>query len=361
MATETFKAPEPVEALANVSRTREGGSERRGFHGLDRNERVGNLPDWFLEEVRAGVTSSLLTDYPSVDELEDELAEATGLPREQLLVTPGTDPAIKATYQSYVRPGDTVVMLDPSYAMYAVYARMFGANALGIGYDRELMLDTAALLDALESTKARVAFIAEPNQPTGTTLPEGFLRTILETAGRAGTLVFVDEAYWYFARRTALPLVSEFPNLIVARSFSKAGLAGARIGFLAAGEEVVSTLYKVRSAAEVNAFGILCGRALLAHPEVATDFADDVEAGATLLSERAEALGLEPLPTAANFLQIRMNGQAEPRDVADRLRARGWLVKVGFSTPGLTDCVRVTLGAPDVMAEFADELAAVLA
>lgn len=361
MPTDTTRAPEPVEALANVSRTREGGSERRGFHGLDRNERVGDLPGWFLEEIRAGVTSSLLTDYPAVDELEQELSEATGLPSEQLLVTPGTDPAIKATYQAYVRPGDSVLMLDPSYAMYEVYARIFDAHAHGIGYDAGLGLDTAGLLDALDSGAVRVAFVAEPNQPTGTTLPEGFLRTLLETARRSGTLVFVDEAYWYFARRTALPLVSEFPNLIVARSFSKAGLAGARIGFLAAAEEVVSTLYKVRSAAEVSAFAVLCGRALLAHPEVATDFADDVEAGAALLSERAEALGLVPLATAANFLQLRMNGRAEPRDVAERLRERGWLVKTGFSTPALRDCVRVTLGAPDVMAEFADELAAVLA
>jgi histidinol-phosphate aminotransferase len=360
MSSETIRAPEPVEALANVSRAREGGSERDGFRGLDRNERVGDLPDWFVEEIRAGVTSSLLTNYPAVDLLEQELSEATGLPQEQLLVTPGTDPAIKATYQAYVRPGDTVLMLDPSYAMYAVYSRMFGAQARGIGYDDELKLDTARLLEELESGEIRVAFIAEPNQPTGTTLPEGFLRTLLDTARRSGTLVFVDEAYWYFARRTALPLVSEFPNLVVARSFSKAGLAGARIGFLAGSEKLVSTLYKVRSAAEVSAFGILCGRALLAHPDVATDFADDVEAGAALLSERAEALGLEPLPTAANFLQLRMNGRAEPQAVAERLRARGWLVKTGFSTPGLQDCVRVTLGAPDVMAEFGDELAAAL-
>jgi histidinol-phosphate aminotransferase len=252
-------------------------------------------------------------------------------------------------------------MLDPSYAMFEVYARIFGATAIGVGYDEELSLDAERLLDVVGRDETRVAFIADPNQPTGTLLPEGLVRPLLERARAAATLVFLDEAYWYFARRTALPLVDEFPNLVVARSFSKAGLAGARVGFIAGGEEVVKTIHKVRSAAEVSAFAILCGRKLVAHPEVAEDFADDCDAGARLLADRATALGLTPLPTAANFLQLRMNGVADPRAVVDDLRARGWLVKAGFSTPGLTDCVRVTLGGPDVMAEFAESLADVLA
>ena len=120
--------PEPISSLAGIERLREGGRERQGFVGLDRNERLWPLPEWLLDEIRAGIESSLLTEYPALDELYQDLSEMLGLPRERLLLTAGSDAAFRALHQVYVRPGDRVAMLDPSYAMYPIYARMFGAT-----------------------------------------------------------------------------------------------------------------------------------------------------------------------------------------------------------------------------------------
>lgn len=335
---------------------REGGNERRGYIGLDRNERVGPLPDWFVEKLRSSLDSDLLTTYPNVDDLHAELAEATGLPAERLLVTPGNDPVIKSLFQAFVRPGDRIVTLDPSYAMYRVYARMFGAEAVTIGFDRTLEVDLDGLVAAIEPG-VKLVLIANPNQPTGTVLGEDALRAVLDQAAGAGALVLADEAYTFFSpSSTALPLVEEYPNLLVARSFSKAGFAGVRIGFVAGASEVVRALFTVRSAAEVNAIAIICARLLLAHPEVGADYAVEVAEGAALLGDRARALGLAPLPTNGNFMQIRLPAGLDPAAVVAALERRKWLIKGPFRDTCLEGCIRVTLGPPALMASFADAL-----
>ena len=355
------RLPEPVESVAATERVREGGSERRGYVGLDRNERVGSLPDWFVEKLRASIDSDLLITYPAADELHAELSAAVGLAPERLLVTPGNDPAIKSLYQAYVRPGDTVVMLDPSYAMYQVYARLFGAHTVGAGFDRDLELDVDGLLSSV-TPGVRLVLVANPNQPTGTVMDEDVLRALLRRAGEAGAIVLVDEAYVFFSPgTTALPLVEEHPNLLVARSFSKAGFAGVRIGFVAGSREVVGTLFKVRSAAEVNAIAVLCARLLLAHPELGDDYAAEVWAGRAVVEARARALGLTPLPSHANFMQLRLPRTLEPRAVVEALRERGWLIKGPFREECLVGCVRVTLGPPSLMERFADTLDDVVA
>lgn len=352
--------PEPVASVAATNRVREGGNDRTGFVGLDRNERVGPLPDWFVEEVRAAIHGELLATYPNVDDLHRELAAATGLASEQLLVTPGNDPAIRAAFFAYVRPGDRVALLDPSYAMYRVYAQLFGAELAPAGYDRDLELDVDALLAGI-GPATRLVLIANPNQPTGTVVEQDVLERVLERAEEHGALVLVDEAYTVFAPETSsLPLIAKHPNLLVARTFSKIGLAGIRIGFVAGSPELTSTLYKVRSAGEVNAVAIACARIVLRRPELGADYAAEVAAGRELLAARAAELGLEPLPSRANFLQLRLPEGLDPAAVVAGLRERRWLVRGPFREACLERCVRVTLGPPALMEEFSEALAATL-
>ena len=354
------RLPSPAEPLQALERWPEGGSEREGYVPLDRNERPSPLPDWFVEKIRAAVSSDTLVNYPATDRFHANLAASLDLSPERVLVTPGADPVFKSLYQVYASSGQSVVMLDPSYAMYAVYARMFGANAIGIPYDRELNLDADRLLAEIVPGVSLV-LIANPNQPTGTLMSEDLLVSVLERAGQAGALLVVDEAYHIFCGESALPLLDDWANLLVVRSWSKAGFAGARLGFVAGDPEVVGNLFKVRSAAEVGSFAALCGSLLLEHPEIEADFAAEVAAGAELLSEHARQLGLEPLPTKTNFLQIRLPEGQDPAAVVAALRERKWLIKAGFQTPGLVDCIRVTLGPPDLMERFAGELRDVLA
>jgi histidinol-phosphate aminotransferase len=352
--------PDPVSSLAGVERLREGGRERQSFVGLDRNERLSPLPRWLLDEIRAGIESSLLTEYPALDELYQDLSQMLGLPRERLLLTAGSDAAFRALHQVYVRPGDRVAMLDPSYAMYPIYARMFGAHPVQVPFASDLSLDAEQLLAAVGGG-VRMVLLADPNQPTGTQLPREVLRTVLARAAEHGALVVVDEAYFPFSRATVLPWLAEYPHLVVTRTFSKAwGLAGLRVGMVAAHPEVIANLYKVRSAYDVNAVAALCVRTLLAHPEVAEEFVAEVDAGRGTLAERLPPLGLVPLDGETNFQLIRCADRVEPGVLVDLMHDRGYLVKGPFTAPCLADCIRVTLGPSALMAQFCDVLEQVL-
>ena len=359
-APSSFTLPEPIPSLASIHRLREGGRERAGFVSLDRNERLSPLPEPVIEAVRAGIDSTLLTDYPSLDELYADLVRLLDAPRDRLLLTAGSDAAFRALHQAYVRAGDRVVMLDPSYAMYPIYSRMFDAEPVQVPFRDDLSLDPDALLDAT-SSGVRMVLLANPNQPTGTRLAEDILRALLDRAAVCEALVVVDEAYFPFSRTTVLPWVAEHPHLVVTRTFSKAwGLAGLRVGLVVAHPEVVANLYKVRSAYDVNAFAAMCVRTLLAHPEVAEEFVDEVDAGRATVSARVSALGLEPLPGQTNFQLIRCARRIDPARLVQALHNRGYLVKGPFGASCLADCIRITLGPPALMGRFCDALEEVL-
>ncbi|MGH3050826.1 MAG: pyridoxal phosphate-dependent aminotransferase [Gaiellaceae bacterium] len=350
-------SPEPVPALAEIERWREAGPELEGVVRLDRNERVGELPEWFLDELRTRLTSDLAELYPMPQRLHDELAAANGLPPERLLVTPGNDAAIRAVHLAFVRPGDSVVRLDPTYAMIPIYGRMFAARDVPVGFDTDLRADVDALLAAVQPG-VRLVLLANPNQPTGTLLSGKTIAALRERCEEHGALLVLDEAYFPFAGETGLAHAVESENVVVLRTFSKAaGLAGLRVGWAAGGVEAMKALYKVRSAGEVNALGIEAARLAVARPELVDDYVAAVAAGRELLTEQARALGLEPLPGHANFLLLGVPPERDPAALVAALRDRGYLVRGAYPYPGLDRTIRVTLGPPGVMKRFAEALA----
>jgi histidinol-phosphate aminotransferase len=315
------------------------------------------LPDWFVERLRGLVQSELLTKYPVADRLYAALAESLTLDTSQLLLTPGSDAAVKALFHTYVEEGDGVVTLDPSYAMYGVYAEMFDAEIVKVPFLTLDGIDVSRVIDAIEPGIKLVVF-ANPNQPTGTLIAEDDLREIAGRALEVDALVAVDEAYFPFSGATILASIAELPNLAVLRSFSKAaGLAGLRIGYVAADARLIDDLFKVRSVHDVNAFAMACALELLAHPAVIDDYVESVRAGLLVLTGRARELGLPVAPSYANFALVEVAPRCDPAELVTRLRERGYLVRGPFSAPPLESYVRVTLGPPELMSAFCDALA----
>ena len=348
--------PDPAPGLAQVHRVREAGSDVLDYIALDRNERVSPFPEWFMDEVRENLTSAVLSRYPVQDQLHRQLAQQLQVPEECLILTPSSDSAFKSLFEAYVQPGDGVVMLEPSYAMFPVYTRMFLGKAVEISYGPDMELDTERLLDSA-TVGVKLLLIANPNQPTGTLLDETVLRQLIERAAEVGALVVVDEAYHPFSHATALPWLATYPNLVVVRTFSKsAGLAGLRLGFAAGHPEVCANLFKVRAANDLNSMAIMCASLILKHPQVVDDYVAEVQEGGRLLADRSRALGLVPLPTHTNFMLIRVAHRCPPDSLVEALKQRGFLIKGPVDAPSVAGCVRVTLGPPDLMSNFADRL-----
>ena len=341
----------PKSHIANLYRTPEGLDDRNGYVCLDRNERTVPFPPEVTAEMVARITPEMLVSYPFSESLYRKLARWLGLAREMLLLTNGSDAAIKSVFEAYVAPGDEVVCLSPTYAMYSVYCEMFGASRQEVALGPDLRLEVGEVLERI-GPRTRLVALANPNQPTGTVFAPQDLIRLVEHCSRLDVLALVDEAYYPFYEETMLPLVGRFSNLIVTRSFSKAcGLPSVRLGYLAGHPEHVSQLFKTKTAHDLNAFALALGEYIVDHDWLLWNYVEQVRAGRDYLEGAFQRLGLEPLRSQANFMLIRLPEGCPPQGVIDALKEEGYLIRGPFAPP-LERCIRVTVGPEEQMRDF---------
>jgi histidinol-phosphate aminotransferase len=351
----------PNEHLLAIQRSVDRMDERLQYVRLDRNERVSPFSADVFAEMAASLGPDLFCTYPNPAPLYQRLSRDLSLPGEQLYVTNGSDAAIRMLFHTYVRPADEVVFPDPTYAMYAVYAQIFQARAQLVPYSADRRLDLDQVFRLLER-RPRLLALPNPDQPTGAVLPESTLRQLALASQSAGALFVIDEAYYPFYPQTALNLVREFDHVAVTRTFSKVGgLAGLRVGYLAAHASIVNNIQRIRGAYEVNAVAITVGSYILDHPVLGVSYLAEVEAGRKVLAEAAHELGLGFPSCPTNFQLLEFPSTYDPASVVSALKDKGYLVRGPFSAPSVRQCIRVTLGGPEIMRDFANAVRLVVA
>lgn len=286
---------------------------------------------------------------PRSEALTRRLAELYGAAGDQVLLTRGSDDAIDVLVRTFCEAGrDRIVVCPPTFGMYAVAARLQGADVAEapLRADRDFGLDLPAVLDA--AAGAKIVFLCSPNNPTGNAVPgEQVAILCRRLEGRA--LVVVDEAYGEFARTpSAVGLGSDHDNLVVLRTLSKAyALAGARIGVLIGHPELVRLLRGVLPPYPLPTLSVEAGERLLSREALARARR---ETAATV--DRRDALGkaLAALPcvdhvwpSEGNFLLVRFR---DAQAVLSACGEGGVLLRDFSGRPGLDGCLRVTVGDP---------------
>lgn len=345
----------PVPHLARVHRDGDRHTAHPGLIGLNRNERVSPMPAAVFQGIMQQVQPAHLSSYPDLGPLYDRLCRTLDLPEDHLLVTPGSDGAIRRALQVFVDSDDVVVLPTPTYAMYPIYTSIFRGTVRTVAYGADLKLDVEALLAAIAAGCKLVA-IANPSQPTGSALAIEDLARIAEGAAAANAICLVDEAYFPFYPHTALPLIRQYDNLLVTRTFSKiGGIAGLRVGYAAGHPLLIESMEKVRGASEVNGVGVVAACYLLDNPDVMATFREEVTEGRGLLLQAAKALGIETPDSHGNFQVLRLPRHLPVTEITQDLEKRGYLVKGGFGAP-MQDCIRITLDGPQIMRPFIEAL-----
>lgn len=343
--------PPPREAVVRMAPYSPPTGGRSGKLRLDFNENTTGCPVDVLETLQASMDAAGLSMYPEYETARQELAKFYGVSPEELLLTNGTDEAIQVLVNTYVDAGNQVVLLQPSYAMYRFYAELAGAAITEIGYrPQDLSFPFEELLERV-GPSTRAILMANPNNPTGTALEIAALETLLQAAPCAAVLV--DEAYFEFCGITALPLLSQYRNLFVSRTFSKAfGLAALRVGCLVAQAENVAFLRKSRSPYSVNALAAAAARAAVSNTEHVRRYAAEVLRAKERLCRALDGLGIAWYPSRANFVLLKLGPSA--RVIRDRLLERGVLVRDrSYELPG---CIRVTVGTVEQVERFLSDL-----
>lgn len=277
------------------------------------------------------------------------LAALYGVAGDQIWTGRGSDEAIDLLMRAFCRPGvDNVVSLAPSFGMYAIAARLQGAHyrTVPVLGERDFGLDADALLAATDAD-TKIVVLCSPNNPTGTDYHHLVDALATALAGRA--LLLVDEAYIEFAQApSAASRLDRHPNLAVLRTLSKAhALAGARVGCLLAAPAIVRLVGAIAAPYPLPAPSVEAALAALADAPLAATAQRIAEAKAErsrLASLLPGVPGIERVwPSAGNFLLLRC---ADADASFQRLLAAGVLVRDVGSQPGLTGCLRVSIGTP---------------
>ena len=294
-----------------------------------------------------------LARYPELEPWRARFARRLGLSAGRLFLVPGTDEAIAALLACFGRPDTSVLYPVPTFGMYRFYADRAGLGRKEVPFGPDLAYPVGPILKALDRGVS-LAFLASPNNPTGSVLARRDLLRILARA--RDTLVAVDEAYIDFGGASALPLLSRFPNLVVLRTFSKAyGLAGLRVGFLAGSPRVVAILERAASPYRVTTASLAAAAAALADRKGVRRYAAGIRAQRGRVLRELRARGLAVSASAGNFLLFR----GSPRLLRGLARA-GIRVRDRSADPGLAGCLRVTIGSRAQMDRFLSSLDEVL-
>jgi len=342
-----------VACLARVDaiyRTPPSETSRHRKMRLDKNEHTSGIGKSHLKNVLSSIDPEVISSYPESEHFYGMLARSLRIKREELILTNGSDGAIKSVFEAFINPGDRVIIVHPTYAMFYVYCDLFGAEKVQIDFDENLDLPVDKILEAIDPT-VRLVALPNPNSPTGTVIEEKDLVSLIKKAGSRGSVVLIDEAYHGFYPKTMLGSIRRYDNLIVTRTFSKAyALAGLRLGYAVANPAIIRALYNVKPMYEANAVALRFAEYVLKHPSMANDYIRECSLGKEYLAGRFRSLGFAVHKSHANFLVVKMPGINN--SLAAKLGKRGVLVKGGYDAPGLRDTIRVTVGPKRQMAEF---------
>jgi histidinol-phosphate aminotransferase len=338
----------PKKHLAKIDRTTPEPFDRTKFLRLDKNEDITGFPKELFRIWKDTLTPDTLAAYPQLFRLYEKLGKYLSLPADHILVTAGSDAAIKNVFEVFVSPGDGVVFPDPTYAMYEVYSDLFQASVKKIPYRQDLSFPVDAMIKAVGSTTRLVA-LANPNSPTGTIVERADILRILTKAAKSDCVVLIDEAYYPFYPETVVDLVGQYENLVVTRTFSKAfGLAALRLGYIVAQPALIAALNTFRPIYEANGIAADLGCIALDNKKIIDTRVREIVRGRNYLIRETRRLGFRPYASQSNFVNIDV-GKVHVAPLVAFFEKKGILIKAGANHPALSSCIRITAGPVDLM------------
>ena len=317
----------------------------RTFIKLNTNENPYPPSPKALEAIRAAAGEGLrLYPDPEAASLRETLAACYGLRPEQVFVGNGSDEVLAFCFQAFFDPERPIVFPDVTYSFYPVFAALHGLPYRQVPLDEHFALP----LEPFMGGNGGVV-IANPNAPTGRDISLGDVRALAE--GNPDAVVVVDEAYVDFGAQSAVPLVGEYPNLIVVQTMSKSrSLAGLRVGYALGDENLIAALNCVKNSFNsytLDRLALAGAEGALRDPEYLRAVSMKIASTRDRTADRLRRMGFQVTDSAANFLFV-THPEAEAKALLDGLREKGILVR-WWDSPRIRDYLRITVGTDQEM------------
>ena len=290
---------------------------------------------------------------PTAKNLKEKLAGLYDVRPENVFVSNGSDEVLNFAFMAF--GGQGAVFPDISYGFYEVFAELYAINAEKIPLESDFSVDYRKYCG-----KNQLVVIANPNAPTGMTIPVWQIEEIVKSNPDA--VVVIDEAYVDFGGETCLPLIKKYDNLLVTRTFSKSRcLAGGRLGYAFASPEIIADLEKIKYSTNpynINRLTLLLGEKTVDAEDYYQEKCREIEETRAWTTAQLEELGFTVLPSKANFIFVKTD-KMDGGELYKTLKAKGILVR-HFTNPRICQFNRVTIGTKKQMETFIDTLKEVI-
>ncbi|HSV35675.1 MAG TPA: histidinol-phosphate transaminase [Ramlibacter sp.] len=330
-----------------------------GMVKLDAMENPHRLPPALQAELGRRLGALALNRYPGdrINELRRALARHAQVPEGfDVMLGNGSDELISLIAMACDVPGASILAPVPGFVMYALSAQLQGLKFIGVPLTPDFELDDPAMLAAITEHLPAVIYIAYPNNPTANLWDDAVIDRIIEAAPG---LVVIDEAYQPFSSRTYMDRIARHSHVLLMRTLSKFGLAGARVGYLVGPKPLIAEIDKVRPPYNISVLNGECALFALEHEAVFAAQAKSLrEERARIKSALAALPGVKSWPSDANMVLARV---PDAQKTFDGMKAQGVLVKnVSKMHPLLANCLRLTVGTPGENTQMIEALKASL-
>lgn len=323
--------------------------DSRGMVKLDAMENPFGLPPELQAELGKRLGEVAVNRYPGerVADLQRALASYAGLPEGfGLMLGNGSDELISLLAMACDLPGASILAPVPGFVMYAMSAQLQGLKFVGVPLTPDFELDEAAMLAAIAKERPAIVYLAYPNNPTANLWDDAVIDRIILAQGEEGGLVVIDEAYQPFASRSYIDRITRHGHVLLMRTLSKFGLAGARLGYLMGPAALVAEVDKLRPPYNISVLNCECALFALEHAEVFAEQARQIlEQRGRIFQALARLPAVKSWPSQANMILVRVPDASK---AFEGMKARGVLVKnISKMHPLLANCLRLTVGTPD--------------
>jgi len=310
---------------------------------LDANE---GSKDLFKDLVKQLGEEFYLNVYPddSYIDLKKAICNYVGCKTSNICVGNGSSELLDLCIKTFVDREELILSLDPSFAMYSIYAKIFDTKYIGATSDDDFVINTDKVIDLIKEKDPKVTIICNPNNPTGSMIKKDDVIRIIKSTNN---IVIVDEAYMEFGEESIVDEIENYKNLIVVKTLSKAfSMAGIRTGYLIACEELVNTVEKVRPPYNLNSISAFLATKALEKKDKMIAYVKGIKKEREKVYKSLLDMNIKVFPSGANFLFF----HSDIKNLEDKLIREDVLIrKFGGK---LDNHYRVTIGSVDENNEF---------
>ena len=328
-------------------------SNREKFYTMERNERVEEFQSKHLKSLFSSISSFDLRTYPDPKNIYLKLSTWLKVKPENIFISDGADGGLLRIFNVFADKGDKVLALEPSFAMYPVYCQMFKAKylpfKLKISKDFNYFTE---LKKKITKDRPKIIALANPNQPLEAMLKISEVKMILKLAKKIKSIVVIDEAYAHFNRVNTVPLIKDYNNLIVVRTFSKAfGLAGARIGYTVANKNLISLLQSIKPIYEVNGVNTRIIEFFLKNINIMRHHVDQISKSRLYFEKFLRQISVKMIGKFSNTVLFKLDTKKQVDIMIKKLYEKKYIIRP-MTIDGDDRYIRCTLGHVKTMKHF---------